>query len=118
MIYLSNFQISFYLKNKERQNHIKKIVFVFCRLSEQNIPNPFRTLTMIYYSVPRSGMVTLKIYDMLGREVKTLFREYQEAENYSFNFNAGNLPCVVYFVRLQGKYFVKSKKILIIQKNK
>ncbi|PJB00437.1 MAG: hypothetical protein CO128_00590, partial [Ignavibacteriales bacterium CG_4_9_14_3_um_filter_30_11] len=62
----------------------------------QNYPNPFNPSTVIKYQLPEQGFVTLKIYDILGREVKTLVNEFKSKGRYSINFNAGNLASGVY----------------------
>jgi Leucine-rich repeat (LRR) protein len=81
----------------------------------QNYPNPFNPSTRISYSIPHSGFVSLKIYDILGREIRILVSEFQNAGNYSFNFDAGKLSSGVYFYRLQaGSDCAKIKKMLLI----
>lgn len=82
----------------------------------QNFPNPFNPSTTISYSVPASGFVILKIYDMLGREVQTLVSELQEPGMYSVFFDARNLPSSIYYYRLKvGNHFVETKKMLLIR---
>jgi len=58
----------------------------------QNYPNPFNPSTKIQYQIPKSGLVSLKVYDILGKEVATLINKHQPAGNYEVNFNATNLP--------------------------
>ena len=80
----------------------------------QNFPNPFNPTTVISYELPVNSQVTLKVYDVLGREVRTLVDENKHAGSYRLTFNAGNLPSGVYFVRLEtGKYEQAIKIILI-----
>jgi hypothetical protein len=67
----------------------------------QNFPNPFNPTTKITYSIPNSGVVILKIYDTLGREVQTLVDEFQEAGIYSLDFDAGNFSSGIYFYTLR-----------------
>jgi hypothetical protein len=82
----------------------------------QNYPNPFNPTTRISYSVPRSSMIRLKIYDVLGREVQTLVDEYQAANNYSIEFNASRLASGVYFYQLKaGNNFAEIKKMILIR---
>jgi hypothetical protein len=81
----------------------------------QNYPNPFNASTKISYLIPNSGFITLKVYDMLGREIRTLFSAFQEAGAYSINFDANELSSDIYFCRLQGSDFVKIKKMLLIK---
>ena len=81
----------------------------------QNFPNPFNPTTRIAYSISKSGIVTLKVYDVLGREITTVIDEFQNAGTYSVNLNAKNLPSGVYFYRLQfGSNLVKTKKMLLM----
>ena len=78
---------------------------------EQNYPNPFNPTTTIRYQLPKGGMVTLKVYDILGAEVKSLVNEEQVAGKYEVNFNARNLASGVYIYRLSVNDFVNVKKM-------
>ncbi|HUI29672.1 MAG TPA: T9SS type A sorting domain-containing protein [Candidatus Acidoferrales bacterium] len=88
----------------------------------QNYPNPFNPSTTIGYDLPSNSFVSLKIYDVLGREVETLVNERQAAGSHSVTFNASNLPSGVYFYRLQvidpvrgtGSY-TATKKLLLLK---
>ena len=82
---------------------------------EQNYPNPFNPTTTIRYQLPQSATVSLKIYDVLGREVQTLVNERQAAGQYSVPFNADGLASGVYFYRLQAGSFVQTKKMMLIK---
>jgi hypothetical protein len=82
---------------------------------EQNYPNPFNPSTTIRYQLPQSATVSLKIYDVLGREVQTLVNERQAAGQYSVPFNADGLASGVYFYRLQAGSFVQTKKMMLIK---
>ncbi len=92
---------------------------------EQNYPNPFNPTTTIKYSIVTSsplvkgrteeGFVTLKVYDVLGREIKTLVNEKQAPGVYKVNFNAGNLPSGVYFYKLQAGEKVLVRKMIILK---
>jgi hypothetical protein len=66
----------------------------------QNYPNPFNPTTVIRYQLPVSSQVTLKVYDVLGREMEPLVNERHDAGNFSATLNAGNLPSGVYYYRL------------------
>lgn len=81
----------------------------------QNYPNPFNPVTKINYSLPKSGFVTMKVYDMLGREVVNLISENKTAGNYSVDFNASNLTSGVYFYRLESNGFVDTKKMMLVK---
>jgi len=82
---------------------------------EQNYPNPFNPTTTINYRIKTDGFVTLKIYDVLGNEVKTLVNEYKPQGSYSINFDAGNLASGVYFYQLRSGDFTATKKLLLIK---
>jgi hypothetical protein len=82
----------------------------------QNVPNPFNPTTRIAYSLAGPGFVTLKVYDILGREVKTLVKEFQKSDYYSVYFDASDLASGVYFYRLQvGSDYVKTRKMLLMR---
>gem|GEM_PF-1773709 len=80
-----------------------------------NYPNPFNPTTTISYELPSNSFVTLKVYDVLGREVKTLVNGYQEAGSHSVQFNGENLPSGVYLYRLTAPGVVQVKKMLMMK---
>jgi hypothetical protein len=82
---------------------------------EQNYPNPFNPSTVIGYQLPASGFVSLKVFDVLGKEVGTLVNERQSAGDHSVQFNAFNLPAGVYFSRLEVGISHDTKKLLLIK---
>jgi Predicted extracellular nuclease len=81
----------------------------------QNYPNPFNPSTTIRFSVPNSGVVSLKVYDVLGREVRTLLNEEKHAGSYSVSFDLRNLSSGIYFYRLQSGSFVDTKKMILMK---
>jgi mannose/cellobiose epimerase-like protein (N-acyl-D-glucosamine 2-epimerase family) len=81
----------------------------------QNYPNPFNPTTTISYSIAKSGKVSLKVYDLLGREVTTLINEDQAAGDYRVTFNAGNLSSGVYFYTMQAGNFSESRKLILLK---
>lgn len=81
----------------------------------QNFPNPFNPTTTIQYSLPQAGNVTLKIYNLLGEEVRTLVEDYKQAGKHSVQFNANSLASGIYFYRLQSGSFVETKKMVLIK---
>ncbi|MFC1569544.1 LamG-like jellyroll fold domain-containing protein [bacterium] len=82
----------------------------------QNFPNPFNPTTQITYSIPRSDYVSLRVYDLKGREIETLVTQIQSAGEYSVGFNAGNLVSGIYFYKLiVGSEIVETKKMLLTQ---
>ena len=82
---------------------------------EQNYPNPFNPATRIAYSIQKPGFVSLKVYDILGREVATLVNGYQQAKNYTINFDAGRLASGIYLYKLKTGDFVQTKKMLLLK---
>ncbi len=81
----------------------------------QNYPNPFNPTTSINYSIPKNSFVTLKIYNVLGQEVATLFSGQQHAGNYSATFNASRLASGAYFYRLHAGSFSSVKKMVLMK---
>jgi hypothetical protein len=81
---------------------------------QQNYPNPFNPATKIAYSIPRAGHVSMKVFDILGREVLTLVNTEMKAGEYSVDFNASNFASGVYFYKLQAgdKSIVKKMMLL------
>jgi len=82
---------------------------------EQNYPNPFNPSTTIQYQMPKSGLVTLKIYDVLGREIITLVNEELSAGKHEADFDALGFNSGVYFYRLQAGSFIETKKMVLMK---
>jgi hypothetical protein len=81
----------------------------------QNYPNPFNPVTRISYALPKDGFVTLRIYDIMGREVRTLVNEYKTANTYSVEFNASDLSSGVYFYKINVNGYTEMKKMMLIK---
>ncbi len=81
----------------------------------QNYPNPFNPVTKIEYAVPNDMKVTIKVYDMIGREVSVLVNEIQKAGYYSVEWNGNQLSSGVYFYKMQAGDFNAVKKMLMIK---
>ena len=81
----------------------------------QNYPNPFNPSTKINFAIPTTGLVTMKIYDVLGKEVATLVNETKVAGTYSVNFDGTNLSSGVYFYRIEANDFVAVKRMVLIK---
>lgn len=81
----------------------------------QNYPNPFNPSTSIQYAISSKQFVTLKIYDLLGREVSTLINREIGPGNYTIKFDAGSLPSGVYFYRLKAGSFIQTRKMVLIK---
>ncbi len=82
---------------------------------EQNFPNPFNPTTIINYQLPMTSHVSLKVYDILGREVATLINEKQSSGTHSITFNASSLSSGVYFYRLTSGAVIEMKKMQLIR---
>ena len=80
---------------------------------EQNYPNPFNAMTTIQFSLRNSGHVKLKIYNLLGEEVLTLFDDHRAAGNYAIHLNAEKLPGGIYFCKLQAHRFSDIIKLML-----
>jgi subtilisin-like proprotein convertase family protein len=82
---------------------------------KQNYPNPFNPVTRISFSVPRQTFVSIRIYDILGREVETLVSETKNAGNYDIEWSAVNYASGVYFYRMDAGKFTNVKKMVILK---
>ncbi len=81
----------------------------------QNYPNPFNPSTIIKYQIPEDGIVSLKIFDILGKELKTLINEQKTIGKYEVTFDASNLASGVYIYRIQVNDYVSSKKMMLLK---
>gem|GEM_PF-1674863 len=130
---LNNLSISGSLNAEQRRERIRKdLLFLTQRESEnntikeinslpinyslsQNYPNPFNPATKINFAIPKQGFVTLKIYDIIGREIKTLVNEVKQAGYYTVDFNGSSLASGVYFYRIQSGDFVTVKRMVLVK---
>jgi hypothetical protein len=81
----------------------------------QNYPNPFNPSTKIKYELPKSGYVKIIVYDNLGREVKVLVNQYQNAGYYEIQLSAGELSSGVYYYKIQADNFSETKKFILLK---
>jgi hypothetical protein len=81
----------------------------------QNYPNPFNPTTTISYIIPKSGLVTIKVFNILGKEVSTLLNEFKASGSYSINFNAAGLSSGVYFYKITANNFTDTKKFTLLK---
>lgn len=111
------------------QNHVRNLIAIrdtvtsvgnnekeiFNYKLELNYPNPFNALTHIRYSIPQSGMVSLKVYDILGNEVYVLVNNYQSVGKYDFMFEVNNLSSGIYFYQLTSGNYSETKKLILLK---
>jgi hypothetical protein len=111
-------------KNDDFVGHVTDVENVILIPEEyslsQNYPNPFNPTTTINYSIPKlasnfSSRVVLKIYDLLGREVKTLVNEVKQPGSYQVQFDAGELTSGIYFYTLSAGDFFQTKKLILLK---
>jgi hypothetical protein len=81
----------------------------------QNYPNPFNPTTKIEYAIPKQGFVSIKIYDLLGREISSLVNEVKQAGYYFVDFNGSNLASGVYFYKMESNGFTDTKKFILMK---
>lgn len=89
----------------------------------QPYPNPFNPTTTIEFSVPQSGLITLQVYDLLGREIETILHQHMDAGHHKVQWNARNIPSGIYFVRMQvsdpsagsAQGFTQVKKVTVLR---
>lgn len=81
----------------------------------QNYPNPFNPNTVIRYEIPNETFVLIKLYDLLGREIKTLVDEDERAGIYSYNFNGSELSSGIYFYRITTGKSSATKQLLLLK---
>jgi len=93
----------------------EKEVLPFTFSLEQNYPNPFNPSTTIEYQIPKSGIVKITVYNMLGQKVKTLVNTFKTAGKYQVEFNAVNLPSGIYIYKMQAGNFAEVKKMLLLK---
>jgi myo-inositol-hexaphosphate 3-phosphohydrolase len=82
---------------------------------EQNYPNPFNPVTNIIFSIPKSGMVKLVVYDIIGKQVSELVNGNYNAGSYKVDFNASVLSSGVYFYKIETNGFTDIKKMMLIK---
>lgn len=82
---------------------------------DQNYPNPFNPVTKIAFSIPKQGNVSLKVYNMLGKEVAQLVNGFKNVGNYEVNFDGAALSSGVYFYKLEAEGFTDVKRMMLVK---
>lgn len=103
-----------YTKHTTGVERIENVIPAVYELS-QNYPNPFNPSTTINYAIPTDGLVSLKIYNILGQEVVTLVNKVQVAGAYQATFNASALSSGVYFYKIESGSFSSIKKMMLLK---
>ena len=81
----------------------------------QNFPNPFNPVTTIKYTIPKSNFVNIKLYDILGREIKTLVAREEAAGNYEIKFDGSDLSSGIYFYTMSVENYISTRKMIILK---
>ncbi|MCC7158621.1 MAG: T9SS type A sorting domain-containing protein, partial [Ignavibacteria bacterium] len=82
---------------------------------KQNYPNPFNPVTYINFDLPKRGNLSLKVFDVNGRLVRTLFTGELNAGSYAADFDASELPSAAYFYRLETEDYIETRKMVLIK---
>ena len=82
---------------------------------DQNYPNPFNPSTTIKFNLAKAGFATLKLYDVLGKEVASMLNSELEAGSHQVSFDASNLPSGTYFYTLTSGSFTETRKMMFLK---
>ena len=82
---------------------------------DQPFPNPFNPTTTIEFLIPKSGLVTLTVYDVLGREIETILNQHIQAGHHKVQWNASDVPSGIYFIRMQSGDFSQVRKCIAVK---
>ena len=78
-------------------------------------PNPFNPLTVINFSIPKTKLVLINVYDIMGREIATIINKELVQGTHSFKWNANNQSSGIYFIKMQSGEFVKTQKVILLK---
>jgi len=107
-IYDENFQSVVSIKNISNEIPAKYELY-------QNYPNPFNPVTHLEFEISNPGFVSLKVYDMLGKEIKTLVNENKTAGRYAVEFDGSNLPSGIYYYKMVAGKFSNTKDMVLLK---
>ena len=110
---MSERKLAVIFENTNPQIHDNNIPVKYDLL--QNYPNPFNPTTNLEFGISELGFVTLKVYDILGKEVKTLVNEIKPAGTYIVVFDGSNLASGVYFYRIEAGEFREIKRMILLK---
>ena len=111
--YTNNLQIAYGTSAEKRLIQNNNIINHYSL--KQNYPNPFNPSTVISFQLPEPGIVQLKVYNLLGKEVASLVNEFKPEGEYSINYNASGLPTGVYIYSLRVNGFVQNQKMTLLK---
>jgi len=94
----------------ESENNILPDMF-----SITNYPNPFNPTTNIKFDLPKDVLVSIKIFDMLGREIRTLVNDYKTAGSYTISFNGSDLSSGIYYFKIKAEDFEQVRKMMLLK---
>lgn len=107
---------------RNEKTNIDNLSLPFEYKLSQNFPNPFNPVTTIHFQIPEDGIVNIKVYDVAGREIKTLINDFKQVGTYSVVFDGTNFASGVYFYRLlvstpsgESNKFVETKRMIMIK---
>ena len=98
-----------------KEGEVKENTFMQEYSLKQNTPNPFNPTTKIGYSIKEDGLVTLRVYDVLGKQVAELVNDYRSPGSYEVLFDASNLASGVYIYSLNTKNYNQNKKMILMR---
>ena len=81
----------------------------------QNYPNPFNPVTNVEFVITKQGFVSLKVYDVYGKEVATLVNSILSPDTYKYNFDGSNLSSGTYFYRLESNGLMETKRMILLK---
>ena len=95
----------------EQSNNYAPLTYFLC----QNFPNPFNPNTKIKFVIPKSEVVQIKVYNVLGKEIQTLLNDFKTTGTYDIELDANNLPSGVYFYRMISGNYSETKKMILLR---
>ncbi|MGE5411970.1 MAG: T9SS type A sorting domain-containing protein [Clostridiales bacterium] len=101
--------------NQKAPTEVKESNTVLTYNLEQNYPNPFNPTTTINYSIPENNIVVLKVFNVLGEEVKTLVNEVKSRGSYSVSFSASELTSGIYYYQIRAGNYISVKKMTLLK---
>ena len=81
----------------------------------QNFPNPFNLLTKIRYEIPKEGNISIKVFDILGREITTLLNKHEKPGSYEIEWNTHDFASSIYFYQLKAGDYIQTKKMILLR---